>query len=689
MAAESESPFWVLKKAIPGTLKKGQDAVSEKESGGIRAIALADGVTSAGDFAGFGAMAAAKAATDFFLENFDDIVALEEDKLRNCAYSLFRNYYLKVLNKYAAMRGFPTVLSEDNKLVYGNITKYSTTVVSCAVKGDKLLILKIGNGVVAADAGFGFGVVSPSVTIDGLTQSIERIVDPGFADFSFKRYRVPNLLCVALMSDGVECAVPRLYDPHIQKLTQSFQIWIGNATVSEKEFSLCVDELGKTGEDDISIAMILRRDESFQDRPILSNNPFECMELYTMPIPEILKEPEPMYPDPDPPLVEQDIVPIENAKSEGWRKRKRKRIGSYLIVCVLCVASGIVIALIPPWESIAGISRDKNRQTFQKALDAFLAGDDAEALTELNKVFYANDPELQVMAEQLQERIVGYYRSGTRAPDRVDGLTDAQVLNSETYSAEQNTEESSAVEGTDLPPPTMGAEHTQETIEEQIPSSPRTEPPHGAEPFLTVVFGNMEWLVLSSENGESLLLSKYVIGFGPFQATPGVSTWENSTIRNYLNTEFLKIFSESERARISEKTVKTQDTAISAIDGTYTVIAGGNQTIDKVFLLSIEEIDKHFSEDNAEGRKDWWTERYGDDMATTPYPISQISVVGAQTELKGRPVWWWLRSPSYYEDGTAVVMADGGLSIEGYASSSKDGGIRPAMWITPASGGKR
>jgi hypothetical protein len=586
-----------------------------------------------------------------------------------------------VLNKYASMRGFPTVLTKDNKLVYGNITKYSTTVVSCAVKGDKLLVLKIGNGIVAADAGNGFGVVSPSVIVDGLTQSIERIVDPGFADFSFKRYRVPKLLCVVIMSDGVEHAVPRLYDTHTQKLTQSFQVWINKATESDAEFSLCVDELGKTGEDDISIAMILRRGEDFENRPIIDVNPFESLELYTAaPITECESPPDP-EPAPDPPA---DIVPIENAKSEGWRKRRRKRIGSYLIVCVLCVASGMAITLLAPWKSIAVIGSDKSREAFDRAIDAFLTGDDAKALSELKTVRSGNDPELHAMADQLEERIAEYYRSGQGSldPKGLDEIANADPLNSETYSAELQDTEKTAVEGTDSPPPTMGAKRSDKTIEDQTVSSPRTEPPETSELFKTIVFGKMEWLVLANENGESLLLSKQVIGYGPFQATPGILTWENSSMREYLNTDFLAIFSKSERSRISEKTIKTQDTTISAIDGTYAVISGGNETVDKVFLLSVDEVDKHFSADKGEGRKEWWTERYGEDPNGMPYLLSQISVSGAEAEHEGRPAWWWLRSPAYYEDGTAVVMANGELSIEGYSSTAQEGGIRPAMWIS-------
>jgi len=56
-------------------------------------------------------------------------------------------------------------------------------------------------------------------------------------------------------------------------------------------------------------------------------------------------------------------------------------------------------------------------------------------------------------------------------------------------------------------------------------------------------------------------------------------TWETSDIRSWLNDEFYKSFSAAERARI-------QETAVINNDNPWTNSSGGNDTSDKIFLLT-------------------------------------------------------------------------------------------------------
>lgn len=274
-------PQRAFAKAVPGCQKKGQDAASVLTCGGVTALAVADGVTSAGPYAHLGAQSAATAATRFLTEKFDEIVAAGEDRLRNYFFSYFRTYYLWDLNAAVENAGLPQVL-EDTKAIYKHFRFYSTTIIACGIRDDHLVMMKIGNGSIVADAGTGFGVVSPSELVHGQTPCIERLYDPGFDHFSFRRYLVPNLTCLVLMSDGVEHTSPLLYDEINQRLPQNFPGWIQEATRTKESFSAAVEQLGRTGEDDVAVAVLVRGEADFSRKSLLQGNPFASCELYRL-----------------------------------------------------------------------------------------------------------------------------------------------------------------------------------------------------------------------------------------------------------------------------------------------------------------------------------------------------------------------------------------------------------------------
>ena len=43
--------------------------------------------------------------------------------------------------------------------------------------------------------------------------------------------------------------------------------------------------------------------------------------------------------------------------------------------------------------------------------------------------------------------------------------------------------------------------------------------------------------------------------------------------------------------------------------------------------------------------------------------------------------WWWLRSPGCYQNFVMAVNGDGKINTDGYIPD-KNGGVRPAMWIS-------
>ncbi|MBR1453827.1 MAG: hypothetical protein IJ593_04200 [Lachnospiraceae bacterium] len=156
----------------------------------------------------------------------------------------------------------------------------------------------------------------------------------------------------------------------------------------------------------------------------------------------------------------------------------------------------------------------------------------------------------------------------------------------------------------------------------------------------------IEWIVLEKSNNKALLLSKYVLTSHTYNGENADITWENSTIRKWLNSEYINtIFSKKEQGSILTTDVINND---NAEFGTK----GGNNTKDKLFLLSIDEVNKYFSSDNQR----------------------------EATYKGGSSNFWWLRSPGYYQDNAAYVGNGGDLREAGYGVYDGNG-VRPALWV--------
>lgn len=211
----------------------------------------------------------------------------------------------------------------------------------------------------------------------------------------------------------------------------------------------------------------------------------------------------------------------------------------------------------------------------------------------------------------------------------------------------------------------------------------------------------IEWIVLKIENGKALLLSKYGLDSRKYNETEGYVTWENCTLRTWLNETFLaEAFSDTEQGCILETTVKNPDTFVGFDSEKNPVrsnvreeiaelqyhAAGGKDTIDKVFLLSIDEA-KELLGDEPE------TLMSTSGVSYTGYPDRQTTVTKYAKAQKcftssyyvtpeGGACWWWLRSPGCFNDAASLIDEYGHT----YSDSVYHGGtaVRPAVWISLA-----
>ena len=103
----------------------------------------------------------------------------------------------------------------------------------------------------------------------------------------------------------------------------------------------------------------------------------------------------------------------------------------------------------------------------------------------------------------------------------------------------------------------------------------------------------IEWIVLDVDAAErkALVISKYSLDRLLYHSKYEPVTWETCDLRGVLNGEFLNIvFSSEEIDGILDSQLHTED---NTAKGTK----GGNDTVDRVFLLSAEEAEKYFSSD--------------------------------------------------------------------------------------------
>ncbi len=169
------------------------------------------------------------------------------------------------------------------------------------------------------------------------------------------------------------------------------------------------------------------------------------------------------------------------------------------------------------------------------------------------------------------------------------------------------------------------------------------------------------WVVLNKEGGKLLLISEDVVDVVPYNKAKTAVTWETGELRAWLNGEFLDAaFDAKENNKIVESKVTTPDNAEHKT-------AGGNDTNDKVFILSIEEAEKFFVKDEDRRSK------------ATDYAKDKGLKASSDQLYLGNSAWW-LRSPGRSSTDASYVNVDGRI----YNSIPVDNavpGIRPVIWV--------
>lgn len=170
----------------------------------------------------------------------------------------------------------------------------------------------------------------------------------------------------------------------------------------------------------------------------------------------------------------------------------------------------------------------------------------------------------------------------------------------------------------------------------------------------------IKWLVLAKEDKKILLISEKALDCQKYNDSCTDVTWETCSLRKWLNSTFLNAaFSAAEQKKIVSTTVSADKNPNYSTDP-------GNATTDKVFLLSINETNQYF--DNDEARK----------CVSTSYAIANGAYINNHYT---NTCWWWLRSPGDGQYSAAYVYDEGAFNSSGYAVNYSYDCVRPALWI--------
>lgn len=173
----------------------------------------------------------------------------------------------------------------------------------------------------------------------------------------------------------------------------------------------------------------------------------------------------------------------------------------------------------------------------------------------------------------------------------------------------------------------------------------------------------IEWYAADVSGDEIILISCKCLDCMPYNEEVRAVTWEESSIRDFLNEDFYEsAFTDSEKRIIKLFHNENEDNEMYGV-------SGGEDTDDHVFLLSEKQADVYFNNEEA---KTFY-------KPAEPSKIAEIKGISISDDGTSP---WWLRDPGN-EDYSARFMEPDGSVYEAGAEVDIDRtyGIRPAICI--------
>ena len=225
----------------------------------------------------------------------------------------------------------------------------------------------------------------------------------------------------------------------------------------------------------------------------------------------------------------------------------------------------------------------------------------------------------------------------------------------------------------------FGSYPQSEYTPKQTPENPISEHEYTDSDGTKMVYKNkkyfkvepIQWRVLSVDGDDAFLVSEQNLDCQAYSGEEDDEvTWETCALRTWLNDTFMnRAFSNAEKSSI-------KNTVVINDNNPYYDTEGGNDTNDKIYLLSIDEVrnvnygfDKKFDKDSLSRM-----------VKNTAY--AKECGISTEKEYPGNGMWL-LRSPGYGGNNVAHVWYSGmghedGLFI---GFNDTDAGVRPALHL--------
>ena len=202
-------------------------------------------------------------------------------------------------------------------------------------------------------------------------------------------------------------------------------------------------------------------------------------------------------------------------------------------------------------------------------------------------------------------------------------------------------------------------------------------------------FDPIRWRIIGLEDGAAWLMADRLLDCLPWNTEDGPVSWENSTIRSWLNgypaeensagadyrgKGFLDTaFTAGEREAILETRVENRPNRLYGTDC-------GKDTEDRVFLLSNDEV---FSSDTA-ARNGFYAGKGHDDPAkrfrSTMYAKCRGAWWSSVNGYMGNS-FWFMRTNGYMRESVTYICDFGYIYERGTISTCEDAGVLPSIRI--------
>lgn len=172
----------------------------------------------------------------------------------------------------------------------------------------------------------------------------------------------------------------------------------------------------------------------------------------------------------------------------------------------------------------------------------------------------------------------------------------------------------------------------------------------------------ISWRVLAKEDDRMLVLSEKILDLQPFHWEENPVRWENSDLRQWLNTVFWNTaFTEAEQKLICQPE-PSEDPFDELFWQLLDLETATSDISDRVFLLSQADIMNHFP---------------GEDPF---FPGAEAEESEYIQQIGGYDQCWWLRSSMKSWAAAMIVSPCASIGVSMVRKDNRQG-VRPAMWV--------